>query len=186
MEMGKWGYFADFVLYPVLIAALATRALWGASLAVSFFVLATIVAGAVAWSGLEYTMHRWVLHRIEPFRRLHDRHHARPVDLIGTPAWLSGALFLSLWQLLAHREPGFVAAGLVTGLMLGYLAYAALHHAVHHRRARPGSWLHRAKQRHARHHMTGGAINFGVSVAVWDRMLGTEHAGDREPLGTHA
>jgi sterol desaturase/sphingolipid hydroxylase (fatty acid hydroxylase superfamily) len=30
-----------------------------------------------------------------------------------------------------------------------------------------------AKLRHMRHHVSGGERNFGVTVAVWDRLLGT-------------
>jgi sterol desaturase/sphingolipid hydroxylase (fatty acid hydroxylase superfamily) len=69
--------------------------------------------------------------------------------------------------------PAPLADGIVAGLMAGYLAYALIHDAVHHRRARPGSWLHGAKLRHARHHRPGPASDFGVSTGVWDRVFAT-------------
>ena len=83
------------------------------------------------------------------------------------------ALFLALWAGLALEASTFVAGGLTTGLMIGYLAYAAVHDAVHHRRARPGSWLYHAKLRHARHHRAEASSEFGVSSGVWDAVLRT-------------
>jgi sterol desaturase/sphingolipid hydroxylase (fatty acid hydroxylase superfamily) len=181
MRLSKWSYYADFALYPVWIAALATRALWHASLAAAGLALGVFALGLVAWSGLEYALHRWVLHRIEPFRRLHEQHHAHPADFIGTPVWFSAALFLIAWQALARWEPGFLAAGLAAGLMTGYLAYSSVHAAVHHRRVRSGSWLHRAKLRHARHHQAESRCNYAVSCSFWDRVFGTERVG-RAPI----
>ncbi len=173
MRLSKWNYYADFAVYPPLIAMTAVRALWHASLAVAGIALGAIALGLAAWSVLEYVLHRWVLHRIEPLRGLHELHHAHPAELIGTPAWFSAALFLMAWRGLAHWEPAFFAAALAAGLMAGYLVYTAVHAAVHHLRVRPGSWLHRAKLRHARHHQDE-RCNFAVSCDLWDRLLGTE------------
>ncbi len=176
MRLSKWGYYADFALYPVWIGALATRALWHASIAVAAIAFGAIALGLAVWGGIEYALHRWVLHRVEPFRRLHERHHAHPADFIGTPVWFSAMLFLIVWQSLARWAPGFLAAALVAGLMTGYLVYAAVHDAVHHRRVRAGSWLYRAKLRHARHHQADARCNYAVSCSLWDRLLGTERA----------
>ena len=176
MGMTKWAYYADFVVYPVLIAGAALHALWHASSAVAALFLAAMGLGLVAWTGVEYVLHRWVLHRLPPFKRLHALHHERPFDLIGTPTWLSAALFVGLWWLLARETPAALTGGATTGLMAGYLGYVAVHDAVHHRRAQPGSWLHQAKLRHARHHQAGVACNFGVSNAWWDAALGTQAA----------
>lgn len=186
MRLSSWIYYADFAVYPPLIAALAARALWHASVAVAGIALAAIALGLAVWSALEYALHRWLLHRVEPFRALHEQHHAHPAELIGTPAWFSAALFLLAWRALAHWEPGFFAAALVAGLMAGYLVYTAMHAAVHHLRVSPGSWLYRAKLRHARHHRADGRCNFAVSCSFWDRLLGTErvapaHASRRKP-----
>ncbi len=173
MRLSNWGYQADFFVYPVLIAVCATVTLWHAPLRAVEPSLAALGAGLIAWTALEYALHRWLLHRVPPFSRLHALHHAHPSALIGTPTWLSAPLFLALWAALALEASTFVAGGLATGLMIGYLAYAAVHDAVHHRRARPGSWLYHAKLRHARHHRAEADSEFGVSSGIWDAVLRT-------------
>ncbi len=173
MRLSNWGYHADFFIYPALIVACATVTLWHAPLQAVEPSLAAVGAGLIAWTALEYALHRWLLHRVPPFSRLHALHHAHPAALIGTPTWLSAPLFLALWAALALETSAFVAGGLVTGLMIGYLAYAAVHDAVHHRRARPGSWLYHAKLRHARHHRAEASSEFGVSSGIWDAVLHT-------------
>lgn len=173
MRLSDWGYRADFYVYPVLIVACATVTLWHAPLRALGPAIAAAGMGLIAWTALEYLLHRWLLHRVPPFNRLHALHHANPSALIGTPTWLSAPLFLALWAALTLEATALVAGGLTTGLMIGYLAYAAVHDAVHHRRARPGSWLHHAKLRHARHHRVEASSEFGVSSGLWDAILRT-------------
>jgi sterol desaturase/sphingolipid hydroxylase (fatty acid hydroxylase superfamily) len=123
---------------------------------------------------MEYVAHRFVLHRVPPFTRLHARHHAAPTALIGTPTWASVAIlaigvFLPLWW-----EAGVnLASGFSAGLILGYLWYVSVHHAVHRWRARQGSYLYRAKLRHAMHHRARPSCNFGVTSGLWDFVLGS-------------
>lgn len=176
MRLSKWGYNADFVVYPLLIGAVALRSFRPAGPAGAQAGLAAAGIGLLAWTALEYVLHRWVLHRVPPFRRLHAQHHEHQGALIGTPTWLSAPLFLALWAVLARVAPAAAAGGMAAGLMTGYLAYAFIHDAVHHRAARPGSWLFRAKLRHALHHSPGASCNFGVSSGVWDKVLGTTAA----------
>jgi sterol desaturase/sphingolipid hydroxylase (fatty acid hydroxylase superfamily) len=173
MRLSSWGYHADFFVYPALIVACATVTLWHAPLQAVEPSLASVGAGLIAWTALEYALHRWLLHRVPPFNRLHALHHAHPAALIGTPTWLSAPLFLAVWASLALEASTFVAGGLITGLMIGYLAYATVHDAVHHRRAWPGSWLYDAKLRHARHHRAEASSEFGVSSGIWDTILHT-------------
>lgn len=182
MHLSKWGYHADFFVYPVLIATAALRSLWQAPPQAAGCWFTALAVGLLAWTALEYALHRWVLHRVPPFRRLHALHHEHPVALIGTPTWLSAPLFLSLWAVLAHEASAPTASGIATGLMVGYIAYGFVHNAVHHRLSRRGSWLHRAKERHARHHRAGSMTDFGVSTGLWDRVFGTRSL----PVQRHA
>jgi hypothetical protein len=95
-EHGKAGYLADFFLYA------AASATMGVLLAVvSPYVrhaemLAFALLGLVAWTLVEYVLHRFVLHGIQPFRAWHAEHHRRPRALIGTPTILSAALIAAL------------------------------------------------------------------------------------------
>jgi sterol desaturase/sphingolipid hydroxylase (fatty acid hydroxylase superfamily) len=173
MRMTKWSYRADFFVYPVLIFAISAQSLREVSLSSDRVWLFAAVAGGLSWTAIEYLLHRWVLHRIPPFRDWHAQHHAHPGALIGTPTWLSAPLFLGLWAAIAHAASRSVAGGLVAGLMTGYLAYTLIHDAAHHRVARPGSWLHRTKVRHALHHRPGIDGHYGVSSGLWDRVFGT-------------
>lgn len=173
MQLSKWSYRADFVLYPLLVGAAGIQTVAHASRTQIESGIAAAVAGWLAWTALEYGLHRWVLHQVQPFKRMHEAHHTNPTAYIGTPAWLSAALFLAAWAALAAELSRPVAAGLAAGSMMGYLVYTAVHDAVHHRRAGPRSWLHRAKLRHALHHRPGAWSNYGVSTALWDRLAGT-------------
>jgi cyclopropane-fatty-acyl-phospholipid synthase len=135
--------------------------------------LALTLAGAAAWTLVEYLMHRWLLHRLEPFRSWHGMHHQRPLALLGTPTAVSVTLILLLVYapvraVLGHAD----AAALTLGFIAGYFAYAVLHHAVHHWRAQ-WDWLRGLKRWHARHHHLDGTRCFGVSSAFWDKMLGS-------------
>jgi len=173
MQMNKWSYRADFAVYPLLIASALALALQPPRTGEPAHCLAALAAGWLAWTGIEYALHRWVLHRVPPFRRWHAAHHASPAAYIGTPTWLSAALFLAAWAGLTLALPRAAAAGVAAGAMIGYLVYAAIHDAVHHRRAAAGSWLHRAKLRHALHHRAGVHGPYGVSTLAWDHLFGT-------------
>lgn len=58
----------------------------------------------------------------------------------------------------------------------GYSTYDIVHWNLHHRPART-AWGERARERHMRHHYGSPKANLGVTMALWDRLLGTE-AGD--------
>lgn len=173
MRMSRWSYRADRAVFPMLLAAAGSVSLWHASVRQSEEWPAWVLAGLATWTLLEYLLHRWVLHRMPPFKRLHTEHHEHPFELIGTPTWLSAPLFVLAWLALTLALARPAAGGAAAGLMAGYLAYSLLHDAAHHRRAAPGGWLARVKRRHARHHQPGANGDFGVSTAFWDRVFGT-------------
>jgi hypothetical protein len=172
VRLSKAGYYADFVFYPILLLLLAGAAMGSASSAQRLIWVCACAAGIAIWTLLEYGLHRIVLHHVWPFRELHALHHAMPTAMIGTPTWLTatlmcGCVFLPLWWSAGLN----LASGLTSGLVLGYLWYVLVHHAVHHWRARPGSYLHRAKRRHAEHHHARHPCHFGVTTAYWDRIF---------------
>lgn len=174
MRLTRIGYFADFLIYPLLLALLAWLSFDHDVAGEPTTWTAAAAAGVAAWTLIEYLLHRYVLHWAPPLRQMHARHHASPNELIGTPSWVSVPLFggLVLVPLLRSTEAS-IAYGATAGLMLGYLWYVAVHHATHHRRARPGTYLHRAKLRHAVHHHAHEPCNFGVTTSLWDRVFGT-------------
>jgi cyclopropane-fatty-acyl-phospholipid synthase len=178
-EHGKAGYLADFFLYA------AASATMGELLAVvSPYVrhaemLAFALLGLVAWTLVEYVLHRFVLHGIQPFRAWHAEHHRRPRALIGTPTILSAALIAALVFLPAVvLSDLWRACALTFGLLTGYLVYAIVHHATHHWHA-DNAWLRHVKRHHALHHSpiaTPG--RYGVSSAFWDFVFRTNGRSD--------
>jgi sterol desaturase/sphingolipid hydroxylase (fatty acid hydroxylase superfamily) len=174
MRLNRFLYFADFVVYPLVIVALLAAALlqkgphYWKELAVGF------ACGVAIWSLLEYLIHRVALHGIAYFAAMHEMHHSDPRALVGSPFWVSlgaicsGAL-LPLWLLIGLGN----ACAVTAGLMLGYVYFGMLHHILHHSHARRGTYLWRMKRRHALHHYGKTPCNFGVITSVWDRVFGT-------------
>lgn len=175
MEQSPGAYRADFVLYGTLVLLLIALSLWNAAPRPAGW-LAALLAGFALWSLIEYLVHRFVLHGIQPFKRLHAVHHARPRALYGLPTLFSlplfaGLVFLPLLVLLGL----WPTLPLMAGVLAGYLFYGLAHHLAHQGLSRswPGpAWQLRRKRWHAHHH-SGQAACYGVSTGFWDQLLGT-------------
>jgi sterol desaturase/sphingolipid hydroxylase (fatty acid hydroxylase superfamily) len=132
--------------------------------------LAWVAAGLGSWSAIEYGLHRFVLHGLQPFRRWHAEHHQRPTALICAPTILSATLIVGLVFLPALVLGNlWQACALTLGVLVGYLAYSVTHHATHHWRA-DNAWLKQRKQWHALHHHHPQAGYYGVTSSFWDRV----------------
>ncbi|CAM5791661.1 sterol desaturase family protein [Castellaniella caeni] len=167
-------YFADFVLYPVAILAGVSLLAWRGQGPIWAWLLVAAL-GFFAWSFIEYAMHRFVFHGVQPFKRWHDEHHRRPFALIGSSTLVSMALFAGLifWPL-SLLVGASIAGAATLGVIVGYLLYVVVHHATHHWKARPGSWMAARKQDHARHHMPGVEGWYGVTTPFWDHVFSTD------------
>src|SRR3546814_19943650 len=84
LEHAPASYFADFVLYPTAILASFIALLVYAPSTHWLGLALACVLGLAAWSLMEYVLHRYVLHGIEPFKGWHEEHNNRPFALIGT------------------------------------------------------------------------------------------------------
>jgi sterol desaturase/sphingolipid hydroxylase (fatty acid hydroxylase superfamily) len=179
---GKVGYYADFIIYGMLVAALVAVALQK-SRHDQWIWFAAAIAGAGSWTLLEYLLHRFVFHRMPLIADLHHAHHAAPRAYVGTPTWaslliLAGVFFVPMWRLFSLN----FALGAISGLITGWLWYGIVHHVIHHRRPRRlATALKVASHRHLLHHSPYAAGNFGVTTAIWDRVFGTHI-----PLGVRA
>lgn len=143
--------------------------------------LALLAGGALAWSFVEYWLHRLFFHmradtdarRVTAFI-VHRHHHVAPADrarLVATPLQ-SGGLALLLFGLYGLAAGPVARWPLLAGTLLGYLGYELAHYSAHHRR--PRSALGRALRRHhLRHHFGDGARDFGISTPLWDVVFGT-------------
>lgn len=146
---------------------------------------ALVAAGALAWTFVEYWLHRLFFH-LRPdgdARRVtsyivHRHHHAAPADrgrLVATPAQ-SASLALLLFAVYSALAGPSARWPLIAGTLLGYLGYELVHYSAHHRR--PRTALGRALRRHhLRHHFADAGTNFGISSPLWDLVFRTYSSG---------
>lgn len=172
-EHSLTAYYADLAAYGLGVLGLAI-ALWRFSPAQDLLsVSVMLLLGAVLWTLLEYLIHRFVLHGLDPFRQWHGSHHRRPQALICTPTLVSalafGGLVLlpSLWWL-----PAPLGLALSLGVLAGAFVYSLTHHAIHHWRGQ-SPWLRRLQHWHLRHHHSARPVCFGVTTRGWDRLFGS-------------
>jgi cyclopropane-fatty-acyl-phospholipid synthase len=168
-EHSRSAYLADLIVYGAASVALASLLAIAGPRERWLEIVSLTVLGLLAWTIVEYGLHRFVLHRLQPFRGWHAEHHRRPRALIGTPTVLSAALIAALVFLPALLLADLWRASALTfGLLTGYLVYAVVHHATHHWRA-GGAWARRRKRAHALHHSpVGPRGHYGVTSAFWD------------------
>lgn len=173
-EHSNGSHLADVALYGIAVVVLAGST-WvttpdGNVMAACGWAL----SGLAAWTLLEYLLHRFVLHRVPPFKRLHATHHQRPTALIGSPTLMTATLFGLL--VFAPSQAAFElwrACALTLGMVSGYLAYTLIHHGVHHGRG-ISPWLQRRRRWHGLHHRSAvQAVCFGVTSSFWDHIFGT-------------
>jgi sterol desaturase/sphingolipid hydroxylase (fatty acid hydroxylase superfamily) len=174
LEHGKTAFRADIALYCITIAVMAGYLMAGAPRALRPEMVILAVAGLVSWSAIEYAMHRFLLHGLQPFMSWHERHHQRPKAIIFTPTILS-----LTWQFILIFIPVLLAFGilracaLTLGMLTGYLAYTITHHAVHHSHS-GNPWLKRRKRWHAIHHYRNEQPGcYGVTTEFWDHVFGS-------------
>lgn len=170
-ERSRLAYVLDFFIYGCLLLVLTGFV--AGDLRYIPWTLAVVLTGILSWTFLEYVLHRYVLHSIEPFRRWHEAHHQQPRALICTPTIISLSLFVVLLFLPAVLLMGVRhAAQLQLGVLAGYFFYSLTHHAAHHWRG----WSYASKRRktwHAFHHHSTVPICFGVTTRCWDYFFDT-------------
>ena len=77
IEHSTTRYRADFIAYAVAVTALAAWLGLRTPPGLVWFLPALMLAGVASWSALEYALHRFVLHGVQPFARWHGEHHRR-------------------------------------------------------------------------------------------------------------
>jgi cyclopropane-fatty-acyl-phospholipid synthase len=178
IEHSPWAYRLDLFFYATSPWVLAIWVMTYSPAPSRFVLLALAILGFLAWTLMEYVLHRFILHGLAPFSQWHEEHHQRPMALICMPTAVSLGLIYILAFLPTHWFFGFwPAVALSLGVLSGYAAYTLVHHATHHSRS-SRQWLRRLKLHHATHHAThkkfgAAGIHFGVTNKVWDRVFRT-------------
>jgi hypothetical protein len=173
IEHSSAAYRLDYIVYGMAVFGLSTALVVGTPHNLALPVVGMAVTGVVGWSAMEYGLHRFVLHGLQPFSRWHAEHHQRPTALIGTPTLVSAPLFALLVALPALWLGGvWMGMALTLGVLSGYLAYSVVHHGVHHWKSSSPWWKARTLS-HARHHHLMQPACFGVTTGFWDGVMRT-------------
>ena len=171
IKIMRMGYWADFYIYPAVSLGLLLTALFYFRMPVLPLV-GLFVLGVFLWGLAEYILHRFAFHHAPLFKQGHGEHHKHPKWQIGTPFFVTlAAYFLIAWglaQLFGYAHTCIT----LSGFILGYYGYLIVHHKVHSKRAKPGSFFHRYQKFHDIHHMKE-EVNFGVSWLMWDKIFRT-------------
>jgi sterol desaturase/sphingolipid hydroxylase (fatty acid hydroxylase superfamily) len=139
--------------------------------------MTAFLAGLGLWTLLEYLLHRFVFHDRVLGRAAaagHLEHHAKVDWFVPWPHKLALAVVILAALSVVTVPLAGLGAGiaLAAGIVTGWLAYEALHRAIHVRAPRTayGRW---ARRHHLHHHFVDPAANHGVSSPIWDLVFGT-------------
>jgi sterol desaturase/sphingolipid hydroxylase (fatty acid hydroxylase superfamily) len=154
-------HFGDFVTVPLAISVFLELA--------GLYRLNLVLLGFIAWTLLEYLVHRFAFHHLYSLgRRLHQLHHDHPNDPDAERSSLSTPLLAFPVGCLLIGTAGVQdGSALFAGLLSGYLVFIFVHYAVHRWTIEPNSWLYSAKMRHLTHHRFDNC-NYGVTTIFWD------------------
>ena len=172
------------VLYTTYCMALLGLALRSAP---RWTALAFFSGGVVAWTLLEYVVHRYILHGRFPagagpirwvthkyFDPLHWEHHARPWDGNHINGRIRDTLpFAALFAAVGFLFPLPTAPVFVAGLLQAYVAEEWVHHSVHFYHFR-NRYFRYIRRHHLYHHSPKGSeVGYGLTSGLWDVLWGT-------------
>lgn len=155
--------------------------------------LALFLFGTVAWTLIEYKVHRYILHGRFPdgpglyqhflhetFDHLHWAHHERPWDGNHINGTLKDTLpFVLPTALLAHLGPAWSSPALLAGILQAYVIEEWVHHAVHFYSG-DAPYFRYIRRHHLYHHSPMGMdIAFGLTNGFWDIVYETRIPRDR-------
>jgi len=144
--------------------------------------LATVLAGLVLFSFVEYCFHRWLFHgSVELLEQGHRKHHEQPQAHDSLPFFLPPLVALTLVGILSVFLPATIALLFTGGMAAGYAAYGLTHSTFHNVRFRHALARRWAAAHHIHHFHPGS--NFGVTTPVWDIVLRTRYAPERTRSG---
>jgi sterol desaturase/sphingolipid hydroxylase (fatty acid hydroxylase superfamily) len=175
MRLTRTAYYADFGIYAAVLCVLIPAATVSANGTQRLHFFAAFLFAAAGWTLVEYLLHGFLLHRPSIFAAMHAVHHESPRAYVGTPTWATlGIIWLVVFVPAWRGVSLNVASGLTAGVMVGFLWYGIVHHAIHYRRPRMlASRLPATIRRHMHHHYSAQPGNFGVTIPLWDYVFGT-------------
>lgn len=176
LDHNKFAYRVFFALYVSAVMVAVTFMLVAGPREQRLEIVALALVGMGSWTAIEYAIHRFVLHGLQPFRRWHAGHHHRPTVLIRGSMILS-AMLITMLVILPVLLLGDMWHGcaLTLGLLTGHQGYAITHQAIHHLHS-DNAWLKERKRWHVLYHHHGAQpCCYGVTSAFWDHVFGSTH-----------
>lgn len=136
----------------------------------------SFLLGVVAWTFLEYVLHRFLGHVHKGknfFKAEHLLHHSKANYFapVYKKAMAASVVAGFVWLLLALLSDMEVATGFTSGLMLMYGFYEFTHYRYHAARPLPPFLF--LRKHHFYHHFHDPKKNHGVTTRFWDRVFGT-------------
>jgi sterol desaturase/sphingolipid hydroxylase (fatty acid hydroxylase superfamily) len=171
------------VLWPLILVAIGVTA---AFFAPTWWAPVLAAAGWLAWTAVEYALHRFVFHlhpRSERLQQIvfviHGNHHADPNDPLRNlmPPIVSLPLGALIWAACVYLA-GPQASWFFLGFVFGYVVYDLVHYCCH-QSAMKGPLARMLKTHHMRHHFYHVEGNFAITGMIWDRLLSTRIASHK-------
>ena len=147
-------------------------------------ILTAAASGAVAWTFLEYVMHRFLGHDRRtfpnPFATEHTRHHSQG-DYFA-PTWKKALTALFAFAIVTAAATA-IAGGpygpvFAVSFVAMYVTYEMIHRRAH---THPGfgAYGSHLRRHHFHHHFGNTQSNHGVTSPFWDFIFGTLEASGR-------
>lgn len=180
-SLSKVHYYVPLIVYVPVISFLGWKSFTDVHMSLMHFT-GWLLAGLFLWTITEYVLHRWVFHfypKSEFGQRIHfifhGVHHDYPNDSkrLVLPPSASIPMALALYFLFLYLLPAGTIYAFYTGFLIGYLIYDMTHYALHHANFKSPFWK-KLKQHHMLHHYSDSTKGYGVSSALWDKILGSD------------
>lgn len=138
--------------------------------------------GLITWTATEYVLHRFLFHYVPKSKWglrihfiFHGVHHDYPKDskrlvMVPSVSVPLAALFYFLFSLFLAKINLYA---FFSGFIVGYLFYDMVHYAIHHANFKNPFWK-KIKQHHMLHHYDDPTKGYGVSSALWDKILDSD------------
>lgn len=180
-NLSKVHYYVPLIVYIPVISYLGWKSFTDVHMGALSFI-GWMLTGLFLWTITEYVLHRWVFHfypKSEFGQRIHfifhGVHHDYPNDAkrLVLPPSASIPMALGLYFLFLYLLPAGTIYAFFTGFLIGYLIYDMTHYALHHANFKSSFWK-KLKQHHMLHHYADSTKGYGVSSALWDKILGSD------------
>lgn len=180
-KLSKVDFYVPLIVFVPIIGFLIWKAF--VDIQMSFLVFtAWLLIGLFVWTITEYIMHRYIFH-FYPSSKIgkrihfifHGVHHDYPNDAkrLVMPPSASIPMALALYLLFLYILPAGTIFAFYAGFLIGYLFYDMVHYALHHANFKNPFWK-KLKQHHMLHHYSDSTKGYGVSSAIWDKVLGSD------------